>query len=462
METSPVKQRDESVWSPSQALLEGKQGTHEWSRGLVTPLPEESAEQRFRTAPRRYQTKQLGLIVMLIALLGLSSGILLPALLAQQPSLVRTTLPALSQVTLVGQVSFSSSGQVDPRSSIGLNDTVTLRLQNLSQPLLGKGYYAWLLPDRADDGTRPLLLGKLSIARGNVQLTYVHPDHENLLASYSGFEITEQDGHQMPTMPPLDPATWRYVGSIADLPTPGDEKQYSLLDHMRHLLAKDPTLQQIGLQGGLDIWLYRNTEKILEWSSAARDSWSGGQQTDLIHRQILRVLEYLDGTSVVAHSGDIPPGSPLLVDPRAGQIGLLEVSQTQTEPAYLTHVDIHLRGLANAPGHTQEQRQLSITIDRALNHVASLMQTVHQDAVKLVKMNAVQLKSYDALVLLNEMVTNVTNAYAGQFDATIGGNTDGIVWIYDELQGLAVIPVTVASVKKPSSVSMALLGRKTT
>jgi hypothetical protein len=82
----------------------------------------------------------------------------------------------------------------------------------------------------------------------------------------------------MPETPPLDPKEWRYVGSIPNVPTPGDEQQYSLLSHMRHLLTKDPTLQEIGLQGGLDIWLYRNSEKILEWSSAARDSWAGGQQ----------------------------------------------------------------------------------------------------------------------------------------------------------------------------------------
>ncbi len=223
---------------------------------------------------------------------------------------------------------------------------------------------------------------------------------------------------------------------------------FSLLDHVRHLLAKDPALEQLGLAGGLDIWLYRNSGKILEWSSAARDSWAGGQQTTLIHRQMIRVLDDLDGAAYVYNSGDLPPGSPLLVDPLAGRIGLLEVSPTQELPAYIPHVDLHLQGVTNAPGHTKEQEQLALKIDTALMQVSSLMQKIHQDAVKLVKMDKTQLRSNDALTLLNDMVTNATNAYAGQFDPMTGGNTNGIIWIHNELQGLATMPVTAAVTNK--------------
>jgi hypothetical protein len=191
--------------------------------------------------------------------------------------------------------------------------------------------------------------------------------------------------------------------------------------------ASRGTLQPIGLQGGLDVWLYRNAEKILEWSSAARDTCAGGKQTDLIHRHMLRVLDYLDGTVYVSPSGDLPSGSSLLVDPHVGRIGLLEVSPTQVLPAYLTHVDIHLQGLINAPGHNQAQRQLAIKIDKALKMDTSLFQHVRQDAVKRVKMSGAQLKSNAALSLLNDMVTNANAAYTGQFDPTIGGNLNGIV-----------------------------------
>ena len=72
--------------------------------------------------------------------------------------------------------------------------------------------------------------------------------------------MTEEDGASVPVMPSLNPATWRAVGEIPDIPT----HQYSLLAHLRHLLAKDPTLQDLGLSGGLALWLYRNTGKLME------------------------------------------------------------------------------------------------------------------------------------------------------------------------------------------------------
>jgi len=194
------------------------------------------------------------------------------------------------------------------------------------------------------------------------------------------------------------------------------------------------------LPGGLDIWLDRNAEKILEWSSAARDSRGPGA-TSSLHRQLIRVLDYLDGTASVSNSGDLPPGAPLLVDPTIGRIGLLELNQTQVLPGYLTHVDTHVQGLSNAPGHTQAQRELALKLDKALITDASLFQKVRQDAVKLVKMDATRLQSTTALSLLDDMVTNANTAYTGQFNPTTGGNINGIVWIHNELQSLATMPV---------------------
>jgi len=394
------------------------------------------------TVLKRSRRKRLGLIATLIALFVAASVVLLPGLFSGPSGLTGLTQSSLPQATTVGQIAFTSSGQLDPTSSKGLNDMVTVSLHTLSTPAPGKSLFAWLLPDPTDDTTLPRLLGKLAITSGKVQLTYIDPNHDDLLASYSGLRVTEQPNNAVLTTPPLDPKTWRYVGSIPTIPTPGDEKQYSLLAHIRHVLAKDPTLQDIGLAGGLDTWLDRNSEKILEWSSAARDSWAGGQQTDLIHRHMIRVLDYLDGGAYVSVSGDLPADTPLLVDPQAGRIGLLEVMPTQVLPGYLTHVDIHLQGVMNAPGHTPAQRQLAIRIDPILKQVTTLMQKIHQDAVTLVKMDETQLQSQDALTLLNDMVTNATSAYVVQFDPATGGNINGVTWIHNELQGLATIPVT--------------------
>ncbi|GAC1350645.1 MAG: hypothetical protein NVSMB27_35100 [Ktedonobacteraceae bacterium] len=389
-----------------------------------------------------YNTRHIGLVASIIILLVVAGVVLLPALFSQPSKLI-----SASAITSVGTVAFTSSGQLDPSSAKGLNDTITLSLSHLSTPATGQSYVAWLMPDQSDDSTRPLFLGMLLPTGGKTQLTYVHPDHDNLLAHYSGFEIAIQNDDRLSMLPPLDAKAVLYRSAIPGIPTPGDEQHFSLLDHMRHLLAKDPTLEKIGLQGGLNVWLYRNSEKILEWSSAARDSWPGGLQTDLIHRHIIRILEYLDGTAYAFPSGDIPPGSPLLVDPHAGRIGLLEASPTQLLPAYLTHVDIHLRGLIQAPGHTQAQQQLAIKIDTALKQDTVLFQKVHQDAVALVHMDAPHLQSNAALALLNDMVINANTAYTGQFDATTGSTSNGIVWIHDELQGVATLPITTPTVE---------------
>lgn len=59
-------------------------------------------------------------------------------------------------------------------------------------------------------------------------------------------------------------------------PNPQDLHHYSNLDHVRHLLAKDPTLQQLNMQGGLNTWFYANVQKILAWAIAAK---TGQQQT---------------------------------------------------------------------------------------------------------------------------------------------------------------------------------------
>jgi hypothetical protein len=412
------------------------------------PSPEHPLRASAHPARLPSATRRIGLMAVMVSLLVLAGIVLLPALFSSQPALMSTTQPAASAATVVGQATFLSSGQLNPASSQGLNDVITVHLYHLTSPAGGHRYDAWLLPDTTDEITKPLLLGKLSVADGNTQLTYTSPDHENLLAAYSGFAVTEQPSDQNVVTPSFNPNARRYVGQIPNMPTPGDEQHYSLLSHMRHLLAQDPELQELGLQGGLNIWLYRNTEKVLEWSSAARDSWQGGQQTALIHRQMLRVLDYLDGAAYVYTSGDVPPGSPLLVDPQAGRIGLLQVGPTQVLPAYLTHVDLHLHGLINAPGHTEAQRQLANKIDVALKLVTALLQKVHRDAAKLVKMNDTQLKSNETLTLLNDMVTNATSAYAGQFDPTTGGNINGVVLIYSELQGLATMPVTGALANK--------------
>ncbi len=402
-------------------------------------------EKQYTSKERKWRPSFLipGLFAALLA----ASALLLPLLLG--PTQIQ---PAQARVgrdrdvsTEVGTAAFLSSGQVDQGLTQGYNDLLTLNFHSLPTPPAGLTYYAWLMPDPADDVTPPLLLGILHPEQTKqVTLTYASPSHTNLLASYSGVRITEQPGGTPPSLPSQDPATWRWQGWIPNIPTPGDENHYSLLSHLRHLLAKDPTLEANNLPGGLALWLTRNVTKVEEWVSAAQGSWQGAQtspeEADFLHRQMVSILEYLDGQSYAWL--DLPAGSPWLVDQAGGKIGLIDRVQNQTPPAYLEHVDLHLEGLANAPGHTATQQQLALLVDRVTTRMEADLQQVRTDARALVKMNATQLRQAGNLALLDEMARLSLEVTSGWFDPQTGENIGGVLWIMERLQQLATIPIT--------------------
>ncbi len=414
-----------------------QQGEEPWLPHETQLPPGISSPPSSRRPPER---KQLAFIAVVVSLLVAVSALLLPVLLAQPGKLATASHPVTS-APIVGRVFFTSSGQLDPTSSEGLNDVLHIELGGLTPPASGKSDDAWLLPDTSQDEQQPVFLGALQILRGSAQLIYTSPNHTNLLATYSRFLVTEQAANEEPFIPSLDPATWRYAGSIPDIPTPGDANHYSLLSHLRHLLAKDPTIELIGLSGGLAIWLYRNAGKILEWSSAARDDWAGGQASlALMRRQIERVLDYLDGANFAWR--DAPPNTPLLVDPNAGRIGLLEFVQGQNPPGFLAHVDFHLVGYTHAPGVMVDQKRLATKIDAMLIAVTALLWKVHGDATLLAQMSDTALLEPQALSLLDDMYTNATDAFVGQPDPATGSVQGGVTQIHDELQRLSTIEVS--------------------
>jgi hypothetical protein len=299
---------------------------------------------------------------------------------------------------------------------------------------------AWLLPDLAlQEEQSPLRLGTLIVTHGSSWLFYRDPQQRDLLTTFSRFMVTLEPAGTVPLTPALDPQAVVCAGGIPNVPTPSDPHHYSALDHVRHLLAADPTLEALHLYGGLDIHLYRNAVKILEWAIAARDEWAGGQATAELHRQVIRILDDLDGASVTV---DVPPGTPFLADPHSGRIGLLEVSPDQPIPGYLTHVNLHLIGLSQSPGVTGYQRQRAMRIAAAINAIAGLLQQIRRDTTVLVQMSTAQLQKDAALALLDDLVKEANLAYVGKVDPTTSATTDGLVWVHNQIQQLATMAVT--------------------
>jgi len=383
--------------------------------------------------------KIVGVIVLVIILLsaGLSAFFLL-ARRSPAPS-----PPVTGQI--VGHAFFVSSGQVNEHSNQGINDEIEVDLQHVPTPGVDKNYYAWLEADKGMNMVAPVLLGSLPIKNGEVHVLYAGDQaHTNLLASMSRLLITEENAHSSPTIPSPDANAWRYVAELpqatpTNTPATGMSgmSELSVLAHLRHLLADAPELNAVGLHGGLDIWLFRNTQKILEWAGSARDE----KDTALLHRHLVRILDYLDGISLVRKDA---PGEPVLVNQHIGQIALLDLSQHQM-PSFLYTIDFHLNAMIQSPGFTSEQRKLAIQIDTAIKNITVWLGNVHQDAVQLIRMSPGQLTQPSALSLLDDMTTQALNAFVGRIDPSSGQIQEGVLQAHFNIQHLATFDIQPSS-----------------
>src|SRR5207253_1499974 len=111
-------------------------------------------------------------------------------------------------------------------------------------------------------------------------------------------------------------------------------------------LSQDPKLLKAGLTGGLDIWLFRNTTKILEAAGSARDVQKrctpdpNDANCAFVHRAVVRILDYLDGSTYVQL--EVPPGTRVLIDPTTARVALLTFDPVnQQPPGYLEHIGNH-------------------------------------------------------------------------------------------------------------------------
>jgi hypothetical protein len=199
-------------------------------------------------------------------------------------------------------------------------------------------------------------------------------------------------------------------------------------------------LDQSELPGGLNNWFAHNVEKVLEWTSSMRESWQESKDISFIRRQTVRTLAYLDGLSYV--SQDLLPNTPLDINDRLARIGLIEVNgPKQDPPCYLDSVVFHLSGLIQAGGSTTTLRKDASRIIAAMNNVGDWLGQVHKDAQQIVKMTDGQLLQPSTLALIDTMLENASNAYAGHIDPTTGEMREGVNWIHGYMQTLAALEI---------------------
>jgi len=343
----------------------------------------------------------------------------------------------------VGHVYFESSGQVSQQSGSGIADEVQLDCSRLAPARPGKQYYAWLITGSIEG--KAIRLGRLTVSHGQATLFYAGDSlHTNLLGIVNRFLITAEDATASPPVVPTpDKADWRYASAFSQVPNHLESPPYSLLDHLHHLLSSDPLLDDpgIGLYGGLDTWLFRDSQKILEWAGSARDAWGKGLAHDvLIHRQLVRVLEYLDGWREA--EAELPPGSPVLVDSRIALVAMRQQNVNQEPPGLLYHIGQHLTGVAEAPAASQAQRELATQLATALARVSGLLDKIDAEALALVRMAPAQLEQpaqFDQLALLALLARD---AFSGTEDPLTGAIEDGVTQIHYAMPNLATMDVT--------------------
>jgi serine/threonine protein kinase len=392
--------------------------------------------------PNRWPRLRIAMSVLLIlASLGALLFLILPRLILPSES---ATIPPDQRV--VGHAFFLSSGQLDPTNSTGINDEVQLDLNGIPAPPDGKMYYAWLLGDQLQDEGSITALGPLTINHGASHLLYTgNASHTNLLASQSRILVTQEDASAPPSTYSPDYKSWLYYAKLPQAPSPADKLHFSMLDHLRHLLSESPELKARNLHGGLDMWFLRNTQKVLEWSTAARDDWR--RNPDLQHRQFIRILDFLEGNAFVR--ADEPQAWPVVyVDPHDSQVGLVGpvpdgkdppgyTFDDEPAPGYVYLISSHLAGTVLSPDATAEQRALAARIHTAIDETRVWLEKAHQDAKQLVAMNSKQLTQPHALALLDDLVTQAQQAYVGQPDPISGQQMSGAIWICNNIQRMA-------------------------
>ena len=406
---------------------------------------------------RRWRALYTALVVLvIIVLLGSALGTYL--VFFRNRATGQVSPSQANQV--VGQAFFVSSGQLNPVSAQGIADQLEVDLQNVPDPQPGKSYYAWLLADRhpkveekplqpTPQFTLPLLItpAGLPVHNGRVNFLYKGTaNHDNLFSLASRLLITEEDTNGTPRGPAAERSTWRYYAEIPQ--TPYGTPPLSALDHIRHLFYKETRVAVLGLPGGLDIWLFRNTEKLMEWSVAARDDYNPqGTNANQMRGLFISILDYLDGSPNV--HVDIP-GGPVYVDQTASKVALLSIDVIQQQkkdvannpPGYVDHVPLHLNGVIKAPDATPEMRQLSTHIVNELNNAAKWLKEARMLARQLALMNNNELSQPGALTMIDNLLADVTYAYIGQLDPKTNTVVPGILQVHYDVQQLAALIIT--------------------
>ena len=340
----------------------------------------------------------------------------------------------------VGTAVFVNSGIYSQGNNLGLEDELQIRLHTIAPLAPDKGYYAWLLSDTSTHPTQFLLLRKLPVSSGKVEIVYSYDlQHTSLLAHYSRFLITAEEANRTPTAPSSNPHAWCYY---AEIPQKMDSSigSSTVLFDIRNLLSNnpdDPTMETIG---GLAPRFLKSIQAVQTLSTSARENWNSRHATAL-RQQVVSILYYIDGTTNV--QTDVPPSQDkhTQIDETLAQTPLIDLTKQQAVSSYIYNINNRLLSLLAAPGASPTMsKRAQQTID-ALPDTQNWLQQMHDYARRLLLMTDSALLQPGARDILDNMVTEANNAYNGPIDSSAPTPHTGAVFILNTIQLLAVLDV---------------------
>ena len=383
----------------------------------VTFAPDAPAQVHQRK--RRFFTTRIILMAVLVG-----ASISTYAFLHKNPGVT----PPISSAS-IGSATFLNSGQLNSQNIAFMNDGMQVHLSHVPNPAPGQRYYAWI-QNQAKTITS-IFLGALQDYQGNATLSYIDTQHRNLLAYVSNFLVTEQSASTVPTYPTQNKKQWRYSAMLPQTPSSIDHLSY--LDHLRHLLVFEPTLEHSQLHYGLDFWLL-NTLQELSTATLILSNTSTLQET---RQALANLLSSLDGPCARQQLSNTPESTLLenAAMARATSISLLNCAQKTNQLGYLARIMYEVNAMLKAPGVSSQEAQHAVQISSYLNVIQENLRQMSTDALQLSRLDTVHLQR--AQLLRNDLVSHASNVISGYFDPVTQTLQPGMKQITNEITFLA-------------------------
>ncbi|GAC1354425.1 MAG: hypothetical protein NVSMB38_32820 [Ktedonobacteraceae bacterium] len=342
----------------------------------------------------------------------------------------RTNPPPIAS-PVVGHVLFLSSPHV-----VGVLDEVQISLGGMHDAPSDKSYYAWL--ETHSENIEPVHWA-LSVHNGRLtSSSYVDQQHNNLLPSKGPYRFLITLQGMDTVVPSFNSTDHLYYAVIPQTESATDN--FSVVDHLHHLLTDDPNLDKLGMSNGLRFWLLANTQALVSEANSARTAWQN-KDIPTLRQRLVNMLYYLEGTSCApSEMHTVPRGTPATPDTNIEQsvkVSLLDCTQNTIISGLLSHIETHVRGIVQAPGATRTQMTLAPQIQAKIVQVSASLEQLHQDMLQLLQLPDDQLLQPSEQSQLEQVVVLANKAYSGQTTSPQAG----VVQIGDDLQQLATFDI---------------------